>query len=181
MKIQNLLGKNHQSWVCAQLDNPTVPWFFAETTANYDDDALPFHSSFSHLVYKKEQGIVSHEYYDALMPILLTAVDQQNTVLKELLRIRIGLITRVPHEIIHAPHKDDTVPHITGLYYANQTDGDTVVYNETTPSSQYTIKERITPLINSWHQFDGAHYHSSSAPTQHEKRIVITYNYTVWE
>ena len=63
------------------------------------------------------------------------------TNLKELIRVRMGLITRVPHEIIHAPHKDSSEPHITGNYYLNETDGDTVIYNETTPSKEYTIKE----------------------------------------
>ena len=50
--------------------------------------------------------------------------------------------------------------------------------SETEESKEYTIKERLTPKANTWHQFDGAHYHSSSAPTQHEKRITLTFNYT---
>lgn len=179
MRIENLLGPNHYGWLSSKLDSPAINWYYAETTANYNDNLLPFHSSFSHLIFKKDRGPIS-DLFDCVMPILTTALDQQQKSLKDLLRIRMGLITRVPSEVIHAPHKDDTIPHTTGLYYLNDTDGDTVVYNETKESEQYTIKEKLPPHINTWHQFDGAHYHSSSAPTKHEKRIVITYNFTTF-
>lgn len=179
MKIENLLGPNAFGYVASKLDSPGISWYYAETTANHFDKKDPYHSSFSHLIFKKDQGVVS-ELFETVMPILTTALDQQKVNLKRLIRIRMGLVTRTPYEIIHAPHKDDEEPHTTGLYYVNQTDGDTIIYNETTQSKDYTIKERVTPQMNSWHQFDGAHYHSSSAPTQHEKRIVITFNYETY-
>jgi len=175
-RIENLLSRQHYTFVRSKLDTPGVAWYYAETTANDFDTKQAFHSSFSHLVFKKDRGVIS-ELFDSLFPILLSALDRQQKNLKELLRIRVGLITRAPHEIIHAPHKDDTIPHTTGLYYLNDTDGDTIIYNEEAPSSNYTIKERLTPKENTWHSFNGAHYHSSSAPTQQEKRITITYNF----
>jgi len=179
MRIEDLLGPNHYGWLRSKLDSPTVGWFYAETTANYNDQLLPYHSSFSHLIFKKDRGAIS-DLFDVVMPVLTTALDQQQKNLKDLIRIRMGLITRVPHNVIHAPHKDDSEPHTTGLYYLNDTDGDTVVYNETSASENYTVKETLKPKANTWHQFDGAHYHSSSAPTQNEKRIVITYNFTTF-
>ena len=133
---------------------------------------------------KKEENYIANDLaYVGEFTIGLEgpAVDKQGTNLKELIRVRMGLITRVPHEIIHAPHKDSSEPHITGNYYLNETDGDTVIYNETTQSKEYTIKERVKPIQNSWHQFDGNHYHSSSAPVNNEKRIVLTYNFTTQE
>ena len=180
MRLDNLLDTNLYGWIGSKLDSPEVNWYYAETTANYYDEKEPFHSSFSHLIYKKDQGPIS-PLFETVMPILMTALDKQGTNLKELIRVRMGLITRVPHEIIHAPHKDSSEPHITGNYYLNETDGDTVIYNETKPSDKYTIKERIKPIANTWHQFDGNHYHSSSAPVNNEKRIVLTYNFTTQE
>lgn len=177
MRIETLLNPNHYGWVRSKLDSPAVSWYYAETTANYFDEKLPFHSSFSHLIFKSDTGPVS-ELFDCSLPILLTALDKQDKKLKKLIRIRMGLITRTPQEVIHAPHKDDVDDHVTGIYYLNETDGDTVIYNETEQSNNYTIKERLTPKANTWHEFNGAHYHSSSAPTQNEKRIVMTYNFT---
>lgn len=180
MRIENLLGLNQYGWLLNKLDTPGVAWYYAETTANHFDKKEAFHSSFSHLIFKSDTGPVS-DLFDCTLPILLNALDKQNKTLKELIRIRMGLITRAPNEIIHAPHKDDDKPHNTGLYYLNQSDGDTIVYDQTTESKEYTIKERLTPKMNTWHQFDGAHYHSSSAPTKNEKRITLTFNYTTTE
>ena len=177
MRLENLLGPNHYGFVRGKIDSPSTVWYYAETTANYFDKVEPYHSSFSHLVYKKDRGAMS-DLFDLTMPILTTALDKQDKSLKDLLRIRIGLVTRVPHEIVHAPHKDDNVTHTTALYYLNESDGDTVVYNETEKSDNYTIQEKITPKANTWHQFDGKYFHSSSAPVNTEKRIVITFNYT---
>ena len=176
MRIENLLGPNHYGFVKSKIDTPTTVWYYSETTANYFDKKEPYHSSFGHLVYKKDQGALS-ELFDLTMPILTTALDKQQKSLKDLIRIRLGLITRVPHEVIHAPHKDHNEPHTTALYYLNDADGDTVVYNETEMSDSYTVKEKLTPKANTWHQFDGNHYHSSAAPINTEKRIVITYNF----
>ena len=176
MRIENLLGPNHYGFVSSKIDSPSTKWYYAETTANYFDKKEPYHSSFGHLIYKKDQGALS-ELFDLTMPILTTALDKQQKSLKDLIRIRLGLITRVPHEVIHAPHKDHNEPHTTALYYLNDADGDTVIYNETEKSDTYTIKEKLTPKANTWHQFDGKHFHSSSAPINTEKRIVITYNF----
>ena len=176
MRIENLLGPNHYGFVSSKIDSPSTKWYYAETTANYFDKKEPYHSSFGHLIYKKDQGALS-ELFDLTMPILTTALDKQQKSLKDLIRIRLGLITRVPHEVIHAPHKDHNGPHTTALYYLNDADGDTVVYNETEMSDSYTVKEKLTPKANTWHQFDGNHYHSSAAPINTEKRIVITYNF----
>ena len=177
MRIENLLGSNQYGYVLNKLDTPGVAWYHTETTANYFDKILPYNSSFSHLMFKKDAGPIS-ELFECAFPILLAALDQQQKTLKELIRIRMGLVTRAPYQVVHAPHKDHSEPHHTGLYYLNETDGDTVVYNETEESKEYTIKERLTPKANTWHQFDGNHYHSSSAPTQNEKRITLTFNYT---
>ena len=169
MRIENLLGSNQYGYVLNKLDTPGVSWYFAETTANYFDKKLPYNSSFSHLMFKSDTGPIS-ELFECAFPILLAALDHQQKTLKELIRIRMGLVTRAPYQVIHAPHKDHTEPHHTGLYYLNETDGDTVVYNETQESKEYKA--------NTWHQFDGDHYHSSSAPTKNEKRITLTFNYT---
>ena len=76
---------------------------------------------------------------------------------------------------MHNPHKDFHTPHRTGLYYLNQADGDTIVYNQTDKSEQYSVKEKVEPLANRWFDIDGDHYHSSTTPVATEKRIVITF------
>ncbi len=176
MLIDNLLGQNHYHNILTRIDGPTTPWFRGEYTATDQDPNTAYHSSFCNLVFKKENGPMS-DLFDITLPILLSAVDKQNLQLKDLFRIRIGLVTRTPEPIVHPAHKDYHTPHKTGLYYLNQADGNTIIYNETKESDKYSVQESIEPKLNRWYNFDGAHYHSSTTPTQTEKRIVITFNY----
>ena len=64
MRIENLLGPNHYGFVKSKIDTPTTVWYYSETTANYFDKKEPYHSSFGHLVYKKDQGALS-ELFDS--------------------------------------------------------------------------------------------------------------------
>ena len=66
------------------------------------------------------------------------------------------------------------------IYYVNESDGDTVVYNETRKLedfSQYTIKQRISPKKGRIVFIKGHLFHSASNPSnKYSKRIVINYN-----
>lgn len=82
------------------------------------------------------------------------------------------------------PHIDDPANGRGGdtlvcLYYVNDTDGDTVVFNEqgADPPQRLTIKQRVEPKRNRLLIFDGAYYHASSCPKHHDYRLVITVNY----
>lgn len=174
--IDTLLGKNFYHNVLTRIESPTMAWHRGEHTATPDDTPDAYYGSFSSLVFKKDVGPLN-DLFDVTLSLLLTAVDQQDKLLKDLHRIRIGLITRTPQPIVHSAHKDLEQPHTTGLYYLNQSDGDTIIYNEQQASEKYSVKHTVAPHANRWFNFDGAHYHSSTTPVTHEKRIVITYNY----
>lgn len=180
-KIKNLLGQNSLSIVKSVLASEGVPWFYLPFTANVGDPIEPYGGSFSHLIFKDTQGIVSPNY-DVAMSILSAALDVQEQTFKELFRIRLGLITRTPHPVVYPPHVDDDVrSHRTGLFYLNNSDGDTIVYKERQKSNKYNELGRNSPEENTWFDFDGRHWHSATSPTQNEKRIAITYNYTIFE
>jgi len=178
----NLLGINHWNFIKMKLDGNETPWFRSSSVANFNDPKKPYAGGFAHLIYSKEKGAISN-LFEITFPILLQALDRQNLLLKDLYRIRLGMFTRVPEEIIHPAHKDNPdmcpQPHTVGMYYPIHSDGDTTIYNETTESENYTIKEKCTPTGNVWFNFDGNLYHSSSAPQKHDTRIAITYNYVV--
>jgi hypothetical protein len=80
------------------------------------------------------------------------------------------------------------------LFYINDSDGDTIVYNEQyrplqgldqtewfeqkigTPTVDYTV----TPRANQMCWFNGLTYHSSNSPTTVAQRYIINVNYTVY-
>jgi hypothetical protein len=82
---------------------------------------------------------------------------------------------------------------MTALFYLNDSDGDTIMYNEKyDPSSGYnqydyyknvikmpTVQSTVTPEENKMFWFDGLQYHSSNSPTNVTKRFIINVNYTL--
>jgi hypothetical protein len=148
-----------------------------------DTTALPseqgdYHGSLSHLVFKQDAGPPS-TLFDTAFAVLCVALDAEGRQLDQLYRIRLGMCTRTPFRVTHDAHVDDARPHHTGLFYVIDSDGDTMIYNERRQSDRYTVRQSVPPVANTWHSFDGAHFHSSQTPTRHDKRIVLTYNYTV--
>jgi hypothetical protein len=97
-------------------------------------------------------------------------------------RIRIAMYHRSSGGI-HRPHVDYFYPHHTMIYYLNDSDGDTLVYDQhvydmdrTYPSS-FTLKDRVSPKKGRALFIDGLDYHSSSPPVDHRMRIAINFNF----
>jgi len=173
----NVLGPNFLKLTQQQLAGPSVNWYYLSHTA-LPTDKGEYVGSFSHLIFKDDSGPVSN-LFDTAFAVLSAALDAEGQQLNQLYRIRLGMVTRTPYRVTHDPHIDDGRPHRTGLFYVVDSDGDTLIYNERSESAKYTVMESVSPVANSWHTFDGAHFHSSQSPIENEKRIVITYNYTV--
>lgn len=182
----NLLGSASYAYILARFTDPGIHWYYLPVTAGPHDEVNidSYRGGFSHNIYNVEQGAISNLYEPALQ-ILLAALDSQGQQLENLYRIRLGFATRTPYPVVHSPHIDRPHPHRTGLFYIHDTDGATVVYNEKCVYNdpniplEYNEAASIEPKANRWADFDGAHFHSSTTPVEHEERFVITFNYSV--
>lgn len=114
---------------------------------------------------------------------------------KKLSRMRVQIQFRDIEQRINLTHvDDDTCQHQTALLYLNDTDGDTVIYenkydfNSGYDAITYLEKviggeenlvemERVSPKPNRLIFFNGEHYHSSSTPTKTQIRAVVNYNF----
>ena len=79
------------------------------------------------------------------------------------------------------PHIDDIQPHIATIYYFNDSDGKTVIYNEEYDKEkgmprELTIQEEIEPKANRLLVFDGKYIHTGSTPSKHNNRIILNTN-----
>ncbi len=125
-----------------------------------------------------------------LVPLLFVSCDKAGLRFSTLIRVRLGLFPRNPEDVpFHNPHVDFYEPHMVGLYYVNDSDGDTVVFDQT--ADQVTVQEsvtlannrrftemgRVTPQKGRMAFFDGKHYHASMHPMKSSHRIVITFNF----
>lgn len=184
-RIDNLLGPASAPYILSRLADSAVPWYYLPVTASPDDLRIPqYRGSFSHTTFNHEQGACS-PLWDLCLQILLAALDQQGQQLSAVYRARLGLNTRTPQSITHSPHIDQGHEHRVGLFYVNDSSGPTRVYRELCEygvpdqPKQFTELARITPCANTWVDFSGQHWHSSSTPDQHETRVVLTINYSI--
>ncbi len=161
----------------------TFPWYYSKNTA-YDDlrpgetEYNLWDFSFSHNLYSDNEALsfIGKECETLLHKIC----ESCNLKLKEIIRIRAGLITRTPHQITHAAHVDYTYDHHTALFYITTCDAPTIIYNQKYPNSiVLTEMMRISSEENKVVIFDGLQYHSSTSPTNVKQRIVINFNFKI--
>jgi hypothetical protein len=79
-------------------------------------------------------------------------------------------------DFYNTPHVDIVgEDSISLLYYVNDSDGDTFMFNEdeSFTGDLLSLKHREPPERNKAVLFDSSKFHSSSSPRKHDKRIVI--------
>jgi hypothetical protein len=106
---------------------------------------------------------------------------KNNIEIFKLLRIKSNILYKTKNtNSIHPPHIDMDIKHFVLLYYVNDSDGDTFIFNEKFNDLNFndlTIKKQISPKAGRGVLFDGLNYHSSSAPKLSDNRIVININF----
>ena len=99
---------------------------------------------------------------------LYSLSSSQNLVVNDLILGRVFLQPPTPNYGPQAPHRDIEMPHYVCLYYVNDSDGDTIFYDD----DQKTEIKRIPPKKGRIAFFDGSIYHCGSKP-KNSTRIVI--------
>lgn len=118
-----------------------------------------------------------------MLPLIDSLEEKSNIKLKEIYRIRVALSTSIGQEVQHYPHVDLKHPHKVLLYYVNDSDGDTFIFNEKySPEDEHsfpnlTVKQRVEPKRNKAIIFDGLTYHNSSKPVNNTARYVINIDF----
>jgi hypothetical protein len=86
------------------------------------------------------------------------------------------------------------MPHYTACYYISDSDGDTVIFDQTlaeiqesniteqalydfVANNKFTVAQRCSPKKGRVCVFDGLRFHASTKPAEHDRRLVITINY----
>ena len=169
-----------------------MPWYYIQSSAYSDHPGVETEvvdqGSFFHLAFDKDLG-PSHLADICLKALYEAAVNIEGIGEYNVTRIRIGMHVWGSSRIVNTPHVDSERPHIVGLLYLNNSDGDTRIYEESFDSSanmsafecfesvsKFTEKVTVSPVAGTFVLFDGKHYHSSSTPTEHANRVTINFN-----
>lgn len=123
--------------------------------------------------------------FEQLRPVYYTLIDMfPELEIKGTSRVKFNMLWQREDSLgyYNQPHVDAEVPAYSMVYYLNDSDGDTVIFNEsyvddTTPIS-LTVDSRIQPKKNRAVIFESNRYHASSNPVVSENRFVL--NWVFW-
>jgi len=177
--IDDFLTPTYADFLENQIQDRNFPWFFnSVTTDGVENQSNLNHHGFVSVVYdvKLDGGWVNSPISIMLRPFLFQIQDTIHA--KKLMRSRIDMTVCNSSRVLHSPHQDLDCDHITTIYYVNDSDGYTLLYNEKERSDQYTIMKKVTPKKNRLLIFDGAYYHTGHSPMQHKNRILINSNFS---
>lgn len=136
---------------------------------------------FTHAVFHK--GEIFSKYYGLIYPILYLFADRAGITVNNIERIRVNLLLRdktFTTENYNFPHSDRDGKYVF-LYYINDADGDTVLFNEydnmKTVPDKFTVDKRISPCRGRGIFFESMRFHASCNPSVSQHRYVINFNF----
>lgn len=197
--IDNLLPKAYQDAIEDMVFNQEFDWHYVNDVTDQAYENVQGYRSldgFGHVLFLGPKTV--SKYYDFVKPILLHAVSNLDMPFdfNKVWRARIGLMfgRREGDPEYNNPHVDHVVPHWTGLYYINDNDGPTYIFDQKVTdipftkrndsgildyvnSTKMTVAEKVEPKKGRFVLFNGSRFHASSRPVTANKRAVITFNW----
>lgn len=130
-------------------------------------------------------------YYGELKPIIYAIQDTLPELkIRDVNRVKVNIMKResnAPEFHYNVPHQDSPQRgDYTAIYYCNDSDGDTFLFNEIYSDSvpipdKLTIHTRVTPKKNRLVVFESDRYHASSTPRVSDERVVINFTFCTEE
>jgi hypothetical protein len=191
-EIENIIPIDYQNHLLATMTGFSFPWAFNPSLVSPDDiflDRDDNHAGFNHFFYEK--GEPTSQFFNLLYPLVLSITSQSPIKFNRMTRMRANLTlqNKTSKSEYHMPHIDTWFPHWNAIYYVNDCDGDTFIFNEMNENydpgegdinkikdMQFTVKRRITPKKGKIVIFPGKYYHASSYTQQSRYRCVVNIN-----
>jgi len=197
--IPNSIPKEDQDYVENLISSNVFDWYHLGNS-NYDKDdggiepkskilstmqGYSEYRQFRHIMFNDRVSSVSGtDVFYEIFPRIRKGIKYQDI---SMLHARINMLLPLADSPLYAvglPHVDwktteDT--QFTGLYYVNDSDGDTIIYNETLKDDipeELTISHRIKPTKGTLILFNTYHIHSGCLPST-GRRMVINFNFKV--
>jgi hypothetical protein len=176
--IDNVIGDKYSELIfdeCAKL-----PWTFVPDIS-FGSQAKRSVPGFSHSFYldkefnNNEPVTIESEKYSFIKPMLLEAFDKLcldvnlNNVFRSRARLTLDRPELSEEDRIDNVHVDYQTPHLVLIYYVNNVDGDTLVYENN------KLIESVTPRRGRCLLFNGSLQHTSTTPAL-GPRIIINNN-----
>jgi hypothetical protein len=149
----------------------------------YTDKPVREHIQLRHGFAKDDK--ITSDYYTFIEPLKLVFESHMRTKVNFIHRIKSNFLISQKSPYIQPPHVDvmdmvdangNCLDYKTLLYYVNESDGDTIFYNEFytgEPVGLVTEQQRVSPKKGRAVIFDSNQIHSGSCPSVNDTRLVI--------
>jgi len=180
VKQNNILGLNHSSKILELVNGSNFPWFYYSDVHRVN----PKHRQewnisrhcFVHQFWFDNQQWSQH--FSLFEPLVYKMADVIGVEYVKTLRMQANMMLNVGKSVYDVEHVDgfayeetDELQWFTGIYYINNSDGDTSIH---LPDGQI---EKVTPVADSVVVFDGKYTHSGQLPLENNVRIVVNVNF----
>ena len=165
--INNFIANDIQLKLLNTLEHYTFPWYI-----NLEKDNVNHALQLDSLIFN--YGTPYSIQYAPLILLLLNKFEEQLDVkIKQIDRVKCNLLSSRSEPFINPYHMDSTENKKTMLYYVNDSDGDTIFYNEYYPSDKVTEQQRVKHSQGTAVIFDSNQYHASCCPVNAKLRLTI--------
>jgi hypothetical protein len=165
--INNFIANDLQLNLLKTLNSDSFPWFI---NLSKDD---PNHALQMDSLIFLHGDTYAVQYAPLIFPLLTEFEKQLNIKIKSIERVKCNLLASRGEPFINPYHIDSINNRKTMLYYVNDSDGDTVFYNEYYPSDKVTEQQRVKHSQGTAVIFNSNQYHASSCPVNTKSRLTI--------
>lgn len=170
-----------------------VVWEQDSLRNEYQRKLKQTNDGFSHIL-----SVPKHEskHWNFIKPLMYIVAQATGEPIKEIMRTRANLLLKAyPDDLPwNNEHVDANTPHYTAIYYVNDTDGPTYIFDQRISDiphknktqevvlkyvneTAFTVANAVEPKKGRFVVFDGLRFHASSKPKNHQTRKVIAFNW----
>jgi hypothetical protein len=178
----NFLTKKEQEDIYNVISSSNVPWYLYQKTSTVKENKYMMLSDsktketfqFTHTL--RGNNEIFSDLYDYIHNnLFMKFLEKHNIKCEKIVRAKFNLVSSINEDVYQSPHVDVSYPHKVFLYYVNDSDGDTIIFNEKYDGTNktLTVMDKINPEMGKAILFDGLTYHAPSAPKNSPYRLVV--------
>lgn len=173
--IESLLHDGFRDYLKKKIiDSKEFPWYYYDSCATGTDGIQQFMT----LVYL--EGDKYTKYADDILKVLDYFEEKTGHKVKRVIRVKANLATQSDvsdednDKTIHRDFDQNNPKIITMVYYVNDSDGDTIVYD-----NEMNEIERCSPVAGNAVWFNAEKLHRGTIPVYNKIRVVINYVFEI--
>jgi len=180
--FDDIIDINYQIKIKDFLFSNLFPWYFCKDVS-FTNNNVQQRPGFRHnfVIDKK----VTSDFHNEVIPLIIKSLNKINYKHTEILQGRsfFQLPLNIPdRHIVDTPHVDADIPHLVILYYVNDNEANTIIYenefegyDKVPQFKDLKVKQQVKPKQGRVVLFNGKYWHTAEQP-EHNKRCIINYN-----